>query len=62
MTNLKDLYMSVSDDMFWSLILESLPVIVLPQLNDLTSQSLILSSSKWELIGIVSQDNVHENI
>lgn len=54
--------MSVSDDMFWSLILESLPVIVLPQLNDLTSQSLILSSSKWELIGIVSQDNVHENI
>lgn len=62
MTNLKDLYMSVSDDMFWSLILESLPVIVLPQLNDLTSQSLTLSSSKWELIGIVSQDNVHENI
>lgn len=62
MTNLKDLYMSVSDDMFWSLILESLPVIVLPQLNDLTSQSLILSSSKWELTGIVGQDNVHENI
>lgn len=62
MTNLKDLHMSVSDDMFWSLILESLPVIVLPQLNDLTSQSLIPSSSKWELIGIVSQDNVHENI
>lgn len=62
MTNLKDLYMSVSDDMFWSLILQSLPVIVLPQLNDLTSQSLTSSSSKWELRGIVSQDKVPENV
>lgn len=54
--------MLVSGDMLWSLILESLPLTVLPQLNDLTSQSLILSSSKWELTGTVSQDNVHENI